>query len=323
MIPKIKLSNNFHSGHFIFFLLIVLVFSGCKKDDKACNAAESEIAAPFSSPVWHPNGELIGFNYQPLARVDKVGSGSCISYNNVVKTDSIGFYIMHKNGTGLQRVTNYLVKYPSWSPSGSTLVFAYQNNIYSLPFDGAKFDTARRLKLTNVDVNTFPSWDSTGKYIVYQVDDVGNYLIRMSPDGSDKERLTYKGTQPFVGSNDKVYHIGGPFREIMTALLNSPLTNPTQITGYTLDPNAPKSPLRHPRYYRDTVFFIHDVLSYRNSLNGNKVSLGARCESYDVSPKSEIVYQTLDYQPDDKRYSTIWTMKTDGSNKKQITYNSY
>ncbi len=309
-----------------FFFTLALTFAGCKKNEVSCDSTDTEIAAPYSSPVWHPNGNLIGFNFQPLSAVEKIGSGSCISYRNLVKSDSIGFYIMNKNGTGLRRVTNYQLGNPSWSPDGSKLAFAYKNNIYTIPFDGSSFDTTRKLMLTNVSVNDFPSWISTGQFIVYQTTDNNNptldYLMRMSPDGTNKVQLTYRGIQPSVGSDDKVYFIG-QHQQVFSVVPNVPLGTSTQLTYYSTNPNVSTAPKRLPKYYNDTLFFLQNGLGYYNRTSGQQVSIATKSGGYDISKQGEIIYQSLEYQPNDRKYSTLWTMNTNGANKKQVTFNNY
>lgn len=83
---------------------------------------------------------------------------------------------------------------PAISPDGSTLLFSWQGDIWSVPRDGG---TARRLTV-NPAVETAPKWTPDGSRIVFASTRYGAAnLFSMNPDGTGIQRLTYDSAASF------------------------------------------------------------------------------------------------------------------------------
>src|SRR5882672_510198 len=93
---------------FVFFIFLALAFS-CKKSNRISDCTLPAIVPfqPYSDPVWHPNGQLLGFNHTPLVGIETAGIAPCTWYGYLGQQDSAGFYLMNKDGTGLKRVTSF------------------------------------------------------------------------------------------------------------------------------------------------------------------------------------------------------------------------
>lgn len=155
---------------FILCLSLSIVMSCCKKNDSPnvdCILPAIVPFQPYSFPIWHPNGQLLGFNYIPLAGIGTNGTHPCIWYSYFPKSDSTGFYIMNKDGTGRKRITNYSLFAPAWSPDGNWIVFSLGSNLFKLRFTGTEFDTANIVQLTNGGGNFHPSWTADSDTIYF------------------------------------------------------------------------------------------------------------------------------------------------------------
>ena len=97
---------------FIFLIIASILFISCNKkniEDAQCIIPTIVPFQPYSYPVWHPNGQILGFTYTPLKEIGTNGKKPCIYYSYFANSDSTGFYLMNRNGTGLRRVTNFRV----------------------------------------------------------------------------------------------------------------------------------------------------------------------------------------------------------------------
>lgn len=200
---------------------LTLLFTECRKNSTNPECTISGIVPfePYSNPIWHPNGQLLGFNHTPLVSISASGSAPCTWYYYGANRDSAGFYLMNKDGSGFRRVMDFRLLAPSWSPDGKWLAFSLGSNIYKMPFDGNTFDTSKIVRLTTIGGNFFPSWTANNDTIYYDSSNdtpegtIFYSIWKMKSDGVGKTRLTQSAgigetRQPFVGSNDKVYYFG-------------------------------------------------------------------------------------------------------------------
>lgn len=161
------------TGNLTLFIIVAFIISTglkCKKDaDKEPQCAIPAIVPfqPYSDPVWHPNGQLIGFNYTPLAGVGINGTAPCIWYSYFPKSDSTGFYIMNKDGSGHKRITTYNIYAPAWSPDGNWIAFNLGANIYKMRYSANGFDTNNLIQLTTIGANFFPSWSANSDTLYF------------------------------------------------------------------------------------------------------------------------------------------------------------
>jgi Tol biopolymer transport system component/C-terminal processing protease CtpA/Prc len=79
------------------------------------------------------------------------------------------------------------MRYPSISPDGSTIVFSYQGDLYTVPSEGGEAGI-----LTIHEAYDFrPVWSPDGKYIAFASDRYGNFDVYLIPvTGGKAKRLT-------------------------------------------------------------------------------------------------------------------------------------
>jgi len=315
---------------FLFLLLSILlsglplIFS-CRKKNVTSECAAPAIVPfqPYSDPVWHPNGQLLGFNHSPLAGVFQNGTGPCIWYMNTIKPDSTGFYLMNKDGTDFRRVTNFKLSAPSWSPDGNWLAFSLGSNIYKMQFNGITFDTSHLIQLTNSGGNFFPNWTTNSDTIYFDSNNgtsgQGYYVWKMASDSSGKSGIPNTGRQPYIGSDNLIYFVRGASGQPEIFSMNKNGSNVLQLPF-----NGRNGVRRSPGYYQNKVFFWDGGLfSTATTVYEAKELSKATGESYAISKNGEIVYSNFEFGITDRRCGTLWIMNTDGSNKKQLTFNNY
>ncbi|HEY0177538.1 MAG TPA: hypothetical protein VGC08_14240, partial [Pedobacter sp.] len=234
----------------LLFLAASLFINGCscKKSDGICI---DDLPNPTCSyPVWHPNGQLLGFNRMPLKRIipsDQMCLGVGYSYYQ----DSTGFWLINKDGTGLRRVTTFQLLSPSWSPDGKWIAFCNGGVIYKMAFDGTNFDTAHIVVLIANGVNNFfPSWNSTGDTIYYlaQTSTVFDFIFRMSADGTGKSLVDSGNFINSYYSNNQILYTQSVNHYGQVFSMNSDGSNKKQITTDTIT-NSLDFQKEYPRYY--------------------------------------------------------------------------
>jgi Tol biopolymer transport system component len=132
--------------------------------------------APLT-PAWSPNGKRLAF---------------------IPGAPRGGVWLVSASGTGLHRVTGGRGDslFPSWSPTGSTLVYADldrtrsgRHDLYRVRNDGV---APTRLTSSSAD-ETHPAWAPNGNEIVYER---GPDLWRMSADGRNQRLLIRNAGAP-------------------------------------------------------------------------------------------------------------------------------
>lgn len=311
----------------LFFLnLFLICLISCTKDNQN-NPAECAIPAvvPFqaySDPVWHPNGQLLGFNHTPQAGVFANGTSPCVWYMNTVKQDSAGFYLMNKDGSGFRRVTNFYLNTPAWSPDGNWITFSIPPHIYKMQFNGYTFDTSHITQLTTTGGNFYPSWTMNSDTIFFDSNNgtngQGYYVWKMAADGSGKIGFPNTGRQPYVGSNGKVYYVGGFNGQPEVFSMNWDGTGKIQLTF-----NGQYGNRRSPKFFANNLLYEDNGFLKAINSSGINIQLAQPSASYDVSSGGEIVYSKWDYSVSlsDKQRGTLWIINVNGNNNRQLTFN--
>lgn len=321
----------------ILLIILPILFIHCKKDNEnSGNEPQCIIPAvvpfqPYSFPVWHPNSQIIGFNYTPLAGIGSNGNAPCNWYSYASKPDSTGFYIMNKNGTGLKRITNYNLFAPAWSPNGNWIAFSTPSSqLYKMRFDGINFDTTNIVQLTNGGGNFHPSWTANSDTIYYDSNNTlptgtGFYTIwkMASFDGSNKQRIidaTLLGDVrfPHVGNDFKVYFVKFSQGKAEIFSMNKDGSNQIKYSNNGFD-------VEKPKYWQGKVFYEANQIGVVNALGSVGIKLTWPATTYDISINGEIVYSKMDYSITNynKQIGTLWIMNADGSNNRQLTFNTF
>lgn len=307
-------------------ILSCFLFVMCKKKatDPQCIALEIVPYQPYSDPVWHPGGQLLGFNHTPQVGVYTIGSPPCEQYINSVNNDSAGFYIMNKNSSGFKRITNYYLLSPAWSPDGNWLAFSRMDGqIYKMRFDGENFDTANMVRLTHGMGNYNPSWTPEGDSIFYDsnadIAQQGYYVWKMDANGIGHTGIPGIGRDPYVGTNGKVY-VGGGY-EIFS--VNRDGTGLTQETFNGNNNGTTTNTKSKPQYFEGSLFYEQNgIWSFNNNI---PLKLVRPSDTYDISKNGEIVFSKTNHWTGnyDPQKGALWIMDIDGSNQRQLTFNNH
>ncbi|MBN1822465.1 MAG: PD40 domain-containing protein [Prolixibacteraceae bacterium] len=163
-IIKSKKINLFSSYSFILILIVVL---SCKENEDNVNF-DIEPVSPYDNPIWHPSGEVIGFNHIPIQEIhynfgyDRPGMATYI-YNE----DSIGFWLINADGTDQRIALPYLLYNPLWSPDGKWITFVQKGQTFKMSFNGNHFDTTSIAPM-NLNVGDYiAAWSPNCKQIAY------------------------------------------------------------------------------------------------------------------------------------------------------------
>ena len=308
------------------------IFASCQKHNDPINGCTYPAVVPlqpYSYPVWHPNGQLLGFNYTPLAGIGSNGTAPCIWYSYFAKADSTGFYLMNKDGTGFKRVTTYRLFAPAWSPDGNWIAFSLGSNIFKLKYTGTDLDTANIVQLTNGGGNFHPSWTANSDTIYYDSNinsPVGtsyNSIWKMASNGNGKLEISLPGkygSQPFVASTNMIYYsyYSGSQPEIFS--MEKDGSNQKQITF-----NSQFGNRNTPKFRQEDLFFNdNSTLKVVKSV-AQDLKLMKPVVTYDISTSGEIVYSKMDYEITkyNKQNGTLWIINADGSNDRQLTFNNF
>jgi Tol biopolymer transport system component len=318
----------------LFFISSTLLFATCKKGEVPnvdCILPAVVPFQPYSFPIWHPNGNIIGFNYTPLAGIGTNGTSPCIWYSYSSKPDSTGFYIMNKNGTGLRRITNFHLFAPAWSPNGNWIAFSKANSqLYKMPFDGINFDTANILQLTNGGGNFHPSWTANNDTIYFDSNNTlptgsSFYTIwkMASNDGSGKQRIIDASLLgdirfPSIASNLMVYYVRGFQGKGEIFSMNKDGSNQLLYSNNGFG-------VEKPKYWQGKVFYEANQIGVVNTFGSAGTKLTSPAVTYDISINGEIVYSRMDYSITtyNKQIGTLWIMNADGTNNHQLTFNNF
>lgn len=311
---------------FTLSIVSMVVLQACN-DEPICIRHHVDPAPPYFNPVWHPSGEIIGFNHRAIKAIRPMGGNACPGDTEYYyHGNSAGFYIINKDGTGKKRLLPYFLKSPAWSPDGDYIAFVSGAQIFKMPFDGEKFDTTAMEQLTFEGSNFFPSWSPDGEWIACSNtvgDTIGVWIIPTS--GEPLKRYFSYGGKPVWSKNEmKVYYgNSGIWRK-----------------GYISDEES--------LLYSDEIHRINSIkIDYTDNyigflLNGDKENGDNRMKIYLLniangeveklteenidglswSPDGDIVYLNFDYTIDEEK-GTLWIIDPQTKAKRQLTFNNY
>ncbi len=319
-----------------FSLWIIITITACNNDseDEGCPGYSFFVESPYNDPVWHPSGNIIGFNHIPIKEINYINGYECPNQAQYFfEEDSAGFWLINADGTNQRRILPFMLECPAWSPDGSWIAFSSGAQICIMPFDGEQFDTASIVQLTFEGRNFFPAWSPDGEWIAYDSDAESpsglKFVWKMRINGLSKKRIAYtpdKGEtrMPSWGYDYTIVHqryIGIDTPELfkMDSAGNSimRLTQNEFLEDY-------------PKFSPDNQYIVfisqrgESGLWKTNITTKNSIQLSTEgCLNFSLSPQGEIVYSNYDYRRIDETRGTLWIMDADGSNKRQLTRNIF
>jgi len=320
---------------FYSFLTIALFLFSCKGQDCGCISLDMSYDSPYDSPVWHPSGQLIGFNHTPVQSIyyDYHGKEECGCKPDIsVKfyNDSAGFWLINTDGTNMHRVLPYRLNQPAWSPDGKWIAYSNKAQIWIMPFDGEKFDTTAVEAIPFYGNAYNPTWSPDGKEIALQNnlknDSIKEGIWIYNIETKKSELVGLNGSYPTwsLNANSIVYLNNGD-----SIMSYSIVTKTSNLVRYINIQNVENRNLRYS-FDGATIGFVsynaitNEMQLYKIKSDGTgltKINTDA-CYQFSWSPNGKIVYVNYDYSLIDKTKATLWIMDADGSSKHSITYNN-
>lgn len=330
-----------HFLEIIPLLILFLSFYSCDVnnnpvDDNPCGGIQPGIVPtpPYDSPVWHPSGEFIGFNYMPLLSITYPYGENCWGVQHFNR-DSSGFWLINPDGTNMRRIFPYKLQNPAWSPDGEWIAFNLGTQIFKMRFTGDSFDTTSLTQLTTEGRNFFPSWSPDGQWIAYVKSSCeGPHtcgLWLMDSNGQQHRFLDDYGNYPdWLPLEMKVVYkiravtVSGQAMGDSLWIYNININTKSFLTFVAGDNRYPKysSSKTIIAYWSSGNICLMDLIGNNKqqlTTSGVDVSFGT---PFSWSPDGvNIVY--TDYRSDDWGYDngTLWILNLNTGEKKQLTFN--
>lgn len=322
-----------------FALVVMLLQSACDSssdiENSPCPPYDNVPISPYNDPIWHPNGNIIGFNHIPIKEIHYVNGFHCPHQAvYIYEEDSAGFWLINSDGSNMRRVLPFSLNTPTWSPDGEWIAFNQGAQIYKMPFDGESFDTTMLVQLTLEGRNFFPAWSPDSQLVAYDNTDCGSATTPIPPNSCGVLIITANGTDnKFIGpgrypywGNTKDYLFSGGIKYDL-------INNTSEVFFDARDFGiSVRSPVRF-NYSATTIAFIGNYTDAPTqfpklfSINPDGENLKAISDNniinFSWSPDDRIVYVDFDYSRIDRQKGALWIMDAHGKNQKQLSFNEF
>lgn len=233
------------------------------------------------------------------------------------------------------------MRYPSISPDGTTIVFSYKGDLYTVSAEGGIANA-----ITSHEAHDYqPVWSRDGKKIAFASDRYGNFdVFVMSANGGEATRLTYHSANdyPFDFSTDNSTVLFGSARHTVNTNVRFPRGN-LFLQTYTVPVNGGRSVLvsatgmEHAQYNRTGTRIIYQDRKgtedpwrkhQTSSLTRDIWLYDIKANTYTqvsnfVGEDREPLFSSDDthvyYLSEKKGAQNIFKMSLDGKEEKQIT----
>ena len=322
----------------IFLFLLAFSLVTCEKkinnaEEKSCPEFSIIPQSPYSDPIWHPSGSIIGFNHTPIKSIDYNYGYNCpLQAKYSYKIEASGFWLINTDGTNQRRILSYELQNPAWSANGKWIAFVQDAQIFKMPFDGEKFDETKKEQLTHKGRNFFPTWSPDGEWIAFHqsicnaTKSCGVWIYNLKTN-SETFLYQYGGYPEWLNNNDIVFSIGSlnnsGFKIGDTVWRYNHVYHKKESIAFIPTKSSGTSRVKP---FHDKIGFVFQdnvpQLYVMDTDGNNKKQLTSEgCVGFSWSPDGKIVYVDFDYQRIATDRGVLYTMNADGANKRQLTKN--
>jgi len=334
--------------HIVFACSILLGCMSCSKHSNTNNPCDISLgnvyASPYSEPIWHPSGKVIGFNHTPTKSINFGTASKCyIDADYTFNVDSTGFWLINSDGTNQRRILPYTLVSPSWSADGKWLAYSQNGTIYKMPFDGQKLDTNAIVQLSTIGNNVSPTWNYQSNKIAYvetvcnTTTQCGIWLYDSTSQANINQFLVMYGTDPsWLHSSDSflyhtTYYGTDGFRGGDSLWVYSQINHQKQFLKFIGTPYVNNRIFQASPDDSKIAFVAQSNISNAGvqictiNIDGSnfKQLTTSGAQQFTWGPDGRMVYVDFDNVTIDQSHGVLWIMNADGSNKTQLTYNRY
>jgi TolB protein len=318
----------------VIVIVVAAHLAACDRDSGSSVCPVNDVPiSPYEDPIWHPGGNLIGFNHTPVQSVSYSFPNGCPRMSTYsYKEDSAGFWLVSSDGSNKRRVLPYYLYSPTWSRDGKWIAYMNGAQIFKMAFDGNEFDETSMVQLTSEGRNFFPAWSPDNQMIAYDNTICGSAATPIPPYscgvliiGAGGEGRTFigAGRMPYWGHSNQFLYVGGDRVNLIDGErvhLFDPVTEHISIYGPpSFHPQSNQIAFIGTRTNASTQYLT--LFSVNADGSGLNTITDLKIAAFSWSPAGQIVYLNFDGLHVNETGGTLWTMDPDGRNRRQITFN--